>query len=328
MFKVYVTDHVFENLESEQAILAEADARVISLECKDISELKTKAHDADALMNTYLSPINGDVMDSMKNLKVIVRYGIGFNTIDIEAATQRGIQVANVPDYCLHEVSDHAVALVLDLVRKVTLSCGRVKQALDYSLGYLKPVRSLQTSDVTIFGFGRIGRLIAGKLAGFGCKLHFYDPYVKDDQYTNDICVQKSEFDEAMEMSDIIILQAPSTKENYHMLDARAFGLMKRKPFVVNTARGELIDKHALIVALKNGAVSGAGLDVVEGMPPVDKNEELLKFDSVILTPHSAWFSDDALVQLQRLAATEVLRVLKGGWVKSLVNPEVKNTVK
>jgi len=334
MYKVYVSDHVFENLEPEQAILNEVGAQIISLECKSNVDLIEKAKDADALLTTYLPSINADVMDAMKNLKVIVRYGIGVNTIDLDAATKRGIQVANVPDYCLQEVSDHAVALTLDMIRKVTMSCNRIKQQGEYDLVYLKPIITLQNADISIIGFGRIGRLIAQKLAGFGCRLYFYDPYVNEEIVdisvnlnNNGSYVKKVKFEEALAISDVIILQAPSTKENYHMLDERAFGLMKKKPYIINTARGELIDNQALVNALKEGIISGAALDVVEGMPPVKKDDELLKFENVILTPHSAWFSENALVQLQKSAAMEVLCALKGEWVKSLVNPEVKNVI-
>lgn len=331
MYKVYVTDHVFENLEPEKEILSEVGAELISLECKDSSELKVKAKDADALLTTYISSINNEVMNSMENLKVIVRYGIGYNTIDLDAATKRGIQVANVPDYCLHEVSDHAVTLTLDIVRKVTMSNNRIKQKGEYELGYLKPVISMQDAKISVIGFGRIGRLIAGKMAGFGSRINFYDPFVNEEKVriavgldNKNIFAEKVTFEEAMETSDIIILQAPSTKENYHMMDNKAFGMMKKKPYVVNTARGELICNESLVNALKGSKISGAALDVAEGMPPVNMNDELLGFENVILTPHSAWFSVRALEQLQRLAATEVLRVLKGGWVKSLVNPQVK----
>ncbi|MDD5603126.1 MAG: C-terminal binding protein [Eubacteriales bacterium] len=324
MYKVYITDTIFENMEPETEILAEIGAEVISLNCTNAAELKEKAKDADALLNTYLPGIDGYIMDSMKNLKVIVRYGIGINTIDIGAATKRGIQVANVPDYCLHEVSDHAVALALDLVRKITMSNTRIKKNQDYSLAYLKPIRGMQRAIVTIIGFGRIGKLIATKLAGFGCSIHFYDPFLEKDYCNDGLLVRKSNFNETIENSDIIIIQAPSTKDNYHMLDAKAFSRMKKKPYIINTARGELIDRKALVEALKQGSISGAALDVVENMPPVKADDELLRFDNVILTPHSAWFSENALTQLQRLAAAEVLRALKGEWVRSLINPEVK----
>ncbi len=186
----------------------------------------------------------------------------------------------------------------------------------------------MKGAEVTIVGFGRIGKLIAKKLSVFGCKLNLYDPYIDDDYSCEGIDVHKVSLQEAFDVSDVIILQAPATKENYHLLDEKAFGAMKKKPYIINAARGEFIDNHALIKALKEGRISGAALDVVEGMPPVDAWEDLLKSEYVILTPHSAWLSKNSLRQLQRLAASEVARVLKGEPVKSLINPEVTKVLK
>jgi D-3-phosphoglycerate dehydrogenase len=322
MYKIYVSDHIFENFNQEREALKDIDCEIIPLQCKTTEELKLQAKDADALLNTYLPGINGEVMDAMPNLKVIVRYGIGYNTIDVGAASVRGIQVANVPDYCLDEVSDHAVALMLDVVRKTTMSNNRIKKDGDYSLGYLKPILPLKDAKVGIIGFGRIGVLIAQKLFAFGCNIRFYDPYVPGDRQFENFTAYKASLDKIYENSDIIMLQAPATKENYHMLDSGSFNKMKRRPYIVNCARGELINEEALIHALKIGQILGAGLDVLESIPPVSLENELLQFENVVLTPHSAWVSAASSAKLQYLAAMEVARVLKGGVVKSLINPE------
>jgi D-3-phosphoglycerate dehydrogenase len=326
MYKVYTTDYVFENFDPEKESLKDVDCELIPLQCKTAAEVAAQAKDCDALLNCYLPGIDASVMDAMPNLKVIVRYGIGFNTIDLDAATARGIQVANVPDYCLDEVSDHAVAITLSLVRKVTMSSNKIMREGDYSIGYLKSMLPLRGTKVSILGFGRIGKLIASKLHPFGVEAFFYDPFIPEDVQLEGFTVRKITLDEAYAESDIIILQAPVTKENNHMLNAEAFAKMKRKPYVINCARGELVDEAALVDALTAGKISGAGLDVVESMPPVKQDNPLLKFDNVILTPHSGWISAKSLGELQRLAALEVARVLKGGVVKSLLNPDyVKN---
>lgn len=324
MFKVYISDYVFADLEPEKEILKDI-AQVIPLQCSSNIELAQKATDADALMNTYLDHIDATVMDAMKNLKVIVRYGVGANTIDLDAATARGIQVANVPDYCMDEVSDHAVALALDIIRKISLSSNRIKQNADYSLSYVNPVLPLKDAAATIFGFGRIGRLIAKKLNAFGCNLRFFDPYINEDCDCDGTSVKKVSIEEAFAESDIIVLQSPLTKETYHMLNENAFAMMRKKPYIINTSRGELIDTQALICALKTGIISGAALDVVEDITPLNPENELFKFENVILTPHSAWVSGNSLRQLQVLAAMEVERALKGEGVKYLVNQQVKN---
>lgn len=313
MYKVYVTDHVYQNLEPARAILEPVGAQVIELKCTDSAQLKHLGQDADAILTTYLPNISGEVMDGMPKLKGIVRSGIGYDTIDLEAAKARGIQVANVPDYCLEEVSDQACALALSLARKITLSSQRIKSG-DYSLNYVHPIRNLGKSVVTIFGYGRIGRLIAKKLSGFGCTLQFYDPFVGEDA-----TARKVEMDAALESSDIIILQSPLTPETFHMLDDAAFSKMKRRPMIVNTARGELIDTAALERALKQGLISGAGLDVVEGYSSFGADYCLCKYENVILTPHSAWVSEDALVSLQKLAAEELRRIVLGQPVRSNV---------
>lgn len=313
MYKVYITDHVYQNLAPARAILEPVGAQVIELQCTDSAQLKQLAPDADAILTTYLPDISGAVMDGMPGLKGIVRSGIGYDTIDLAAAKARGIQVANVPDYCLEEVSDHACAIALSLARRITLSSGRIK-AGDYSLDYVHPIRNLGKSVVTIFGYGRIGRLIAKKLSGFGCRLQFYDPFVAQDAMA-----QKVEMKAALESSDIIILQSPLTKETWHMLDDATFSRMKRRPMIVNTARGELIDTAALERALQRGLISGAGLDVVEGHSAYGADYCLCKYENVILTPHSAWVSEDALDSLQRLAAEELRRIVLGEPVRSSV---------
>jgi D-3-phosphoglycerate dehydrogenase len=322
MYKVYITDYIFENFNPEKASLSDVDCELIPLQCKEASELIAQAKDADALLNCYMPGVDGTVMDAMPNLKVIVRYGIGYNTIDVDAATARGIQVANVPDYCLDEVSDHAVALALALVRKIALSHSRIIQQKDYGIGYLKPVLPLRGARAAILGFGRIGKLIAAKLHPFGCDILFYDPFIQNDVTLEGFAARKVTLDEALAEADLIILQAPATEENRHMLNGEAFAKMKRKPYIINCARGELIDEAALVKALEAGTVFGAGLDVLESMPPVKEDNPLLKFENVILTPHSAWVSANSLGELQRLAALEAARVLKGGVVKSLLNPD------
>lgn len=311
--KVYVTDHVFKNLDPERAILKDMDCELIELSIKDSSELKEAAADAEVLLNTYLPNLSAEVMDSLPNLKGIVRYGIGVDTIDLQAAKERGIQVANVPDYCIDEVSDHAVALALTLVRKTALSSNRIK-AGDYGLNYVHPIRGLRSSTVTVVGYGRIGKRIARKMEAFGCKLQFCDPFVESDELA-----AKVTLDEACENSDIIILQSPSVPETHHMLNVETFSKMQKKPYIVNTARGDLIDTAALEQALITGQISGAGLDVVEGYASLDADFSLCKYENVILTPHSAWVSEDALVALQSLAAQEVRRILKGEKLRSSV---------
>ncbi len=318
-FKVVVTDYVFPDLEPEKQILGEVGAELVAGQCQTKAEVIALVPGADAVLGTYYGPLDGEVMDAMPQCRVIVRYGVGVDTIDIPAATKRGIMVANVPDYCVDEVSDQAVTMTLALLRKLPQAERMVRDG-EWALGQLKPLRRISTLTVGIIGLGRIGRGIAAKLSAFGPRIIYYDPYA-DSAATPQLT--GVELAELLRAADAIIIQAPSTPETRHMLDAEAFAAMARQPVLVNCARGDLIDTDALVKALEQGQVSGAGLDVIEDTPPLPGDHPLLRFDNVILTPHSAWFSGEALDSLQRLGAMEVARVLKGQRPKHLVNPEV-----
>ncbi|OGV82664.1 MAG: hypothetical protein A3K19_32565 [Lentisphaerae bacterium RIFOXYB12_FULL_65_16] len=318
-FNVVVTDHVFENFDQERRILAGADADLNVLQCKSIAELKPHLAGAHGLLNTYLPGIGPEVFAAAPQLKAVVRYGIGLDTIDIPAATERGIMVANVPDYCINEVADHALSLFLALARKVPLSDRKVR-AGEWSLAYVKPLKALFRMRAGIIGFGRIGRAVAQRLQAFGIEVTFHDPCLSQDTAG---CRALS-LDELLATSDAIFVQCPATKTTRRLLDRAAFAKMQKQPLVINCARGEIVETDALVWALENGHVSGAGLDVLEDEAAVVKTPHPLKQrDNVVLTPHSAWFSDAAIPTLQRRAAEEMARALRGEKSSSLVNPQV-----
>lgn len=318
-FRVAVTDYVFPDLELEKQILAEVGAELVAAQSKTKQDCVGIVTRADAVLNTYFGPIDAEIMDAMPDCRVIVRYGVGVDTVDIPAATARGIMVANVPDYCVDEVSDQAVAMTIALLRKLP-EADRMVRAENWALADLKPMSRLNVLTIGIIGMGRIGKAIATKLAPFTPHLIYHDPYVASDALPN---LTGVELDELYHTADAIIIQAPSTPQTRHMLNADAFAAMQRSPVIVNCARGDLIDTDALVAALQQGQVSGAGLDVIEGTPPLPPDHPLLGFQNVILTPHSAWFSADALHTLQRFGAMEVARVLRGERPKHLCNPEV-----
>lgn len=317
-FKVVVTDYVFNNLDPEKEIFKEIGAELVSGQCKTLEEVLALVPGAHGMLNTYYDPIDGQVMDAMPDCKIIVRYGIGYNTINVPDATARGIMVANVPDYCIDEVSDHALAMMLSLLRMLPQADKGIRSG-SFSLAPYNSMKRISCLTVGVLGFGRIGRAIAAKAAAFGPKVIFFDPYFKGDAGG----AESVSLETLLAESDAIIVQAPANAETHHILNAAAFAAMKKSPVIVNCARGELIENEALIAALKSGQVSGAGLDVVENTPPIENFGELLDFDNVILTPHSAWLSKDSLLSLQRMAAMEVVRVLQGGKPNSLLNPEV-----
>ena len=318
-FKVVVTDYVFEAFDAEKEVLGAVGAELEVCQCKSVEELIPHLAGTHGLLNTYLPGMGKEVFDNAPDLKVIVRYGIGLDTIDVPEATKHGVIVANVPDYCIEEVSDHALAHFLALARKIPLSDRKAKSG-EWSLAYVKPLKGITGMTAGIIGFGRIGRAIAHRLKAFGPDVVFFDPYVSDD---TDGC-RRVELNDLYATCDVIFVQCPSTEATHHLLNRDAFARMKKKPLVINCARGAIVDTDAVVWALETDKISGAGLDLLEDEDAVVKQDHpLRKLDSVILTPHSAWYSAAAIQKLQRKAAEEVARVLRGEKPNSFVNPEV-----
>jgi D-3-phosphoglycerate dehydrogenase len=317
--KVIVTDTVFEGFDAEREVLAGVNAELVVLRCTSAAELVPQVAEAHGLLNTYLPGIDERVFAAAPHLRAVVRYGIGVDTIDIPAATRRGILVANVPDYCINEVADHALAHFLSLSRKLGVSDRKVK-AGQWSLAIVKPLKATREMRVGIIGFGRIGRAIAARLKPFGPEIVFFDPLLTT---AAEGCMAVV-LDTLLETADAIIVQCPCTPATRGLLGRDAFAKMKRQPILVNCARGEVVDTAALVEALRAGVVSGAGLDVLQDEDAVVKNPHPLKeFDNVILTPHSAWFSAAAIPSLQRRAAEQMALALSGRRPTSLLNPEV-----
>ena len=319
-FKVLITDYVFEHFDAENEVLGAVDAELDIHQAKSADELLDSLDGVNAILNTYLPGMDEKIFSSAPDLKVIVRYGIGVDTIDVDAATAAGVMVANVPDYCIDEVSDHAMAHFLSLARKIPFSDKKVKSG-EWSLAYVKPMKDIAGMTCGVIGFGRIGRAIAARLKAFGePDVVFFDPFGEGDI---DGCRRVS-LDELFAESDAIFIQCPSTPETKHLINQANIEKMARKPLIINCARGDVIDTDAIVWALENDKIAGAGLDLLDDEDAVVKNDHPLKgFDNVTLTPHSAWFSSAALGNLQRMAAMEVARVLRGEQPKSLINPNV-----
>jgi len=318
-FKVLITDYVFEHFDAETEVLSAVDAELDIHQAKSADELVPHLGGVNAILNTYLPGMDDAIFSAAPDLKVIVRYGIGVDTIDVAAATARGIMVANVPDYCIDEVSDHALAHFLSLARKIPFSDRKVKGG-EWSLAYLKPMKGITNMTCGVIGFGRIGRASAARLKACGPDIIFADPFGDGDV---DGCRRVS-LDELFAESDAIFVQCPSSAETYHLIDRAAIEKMAKQPFIINCARGDVIDTDAIVWGLENDKIAGVGLDLLDDEDAVVKADHPLKgFDNAILTPHSAWYSADALDKLQRMAAEEVARVLRGEKPKSLINPDV-----
>lgn len=309
-FKVLLTDYEFEHLQYEEEVFAQSglDIEFIKAQCKTEEEVMEQAKHADAILNQY-APVSRRVIDSLEQTKVISRYGVGVNTIDLDAAKEKGITVANVPDYGMEEVSNHALALLLSWARKVTLLNNEVKNG-NWDFKACVPIHRFDKQTVGVLGFGRIPRRFIEKVKPLGFKTAAYDPFVSAEEMAA-VGVQKMELDEIIREADYLSVHVPLIKDTFHLLNEDRFSQMKRNAVVINTARGPIIDEKALAAALENGIIAGAALDVTEE-EPIGKDSPLLKMENVLITPHSAWYSEEAMIELRQKAAKNIVQVLSG----------------
>jgi D-3-phosphoglycerate dehydrogenase len=317
-FRVVVTDHGFPNLDGERSILEPLGATVVEAPGDGGEAFRASLTDADALLVQFAS-IDAATLASLERCRVIVRYGIGVDSIDLAAATRLGIPVVNVPDYALDEVADHALALLLALARKLPQAAAGVRAGA-WGLGPLRPLRSLAGRTLGLAGFGAIARRVALRAQAFGMRVQAYDPYVDADAMS-ERGVAPVDWEALLATSDALSLHLPLTDETHHLFDAEAFAAMTPGALLVNTSRGAVVRTPDLVAALDSGAVAGAALDVLEVEPP-RADEPLLAHPNAIVTAHCAWYTEEALDRLKRLAAEEVARALRGERPKHVVNPE------
>ena len=293
--------------------------------CSCEADLIEQAADADAIL-TYGAQMTRSVMEKLPNCKVIVRYGIGYDTIDVEAATDNNILVVNIPDFCIEEVSNHAIALILASSKKIVILNNILKQeGWMQAVGVQSPMASIYGQTLGIIGCGNIGRATARKAQCFGFRLIGSDPYV-DESLATEAGIQLVSMAELLGESDYISLHTVLNAETRHMISTKEFGQMKPTAYLINTARGAVVDEPALITALREKKIAGAALDVFD-KEPVDPENPLLKMDNVIVLPHTASFSDDAFRRLRICVGQEAARVLSGRWPKNVVNKNVKPKV-
>jgi D-3-phosphoglycerate dehydrogenase len=305
---IAITDSPFPTLEPAMAALKRLDPEMRMAKSAAADDILAVARDADAILVTY-AKLTGDLLRQLRRCKAIGRFGLGVDNIDLVAAKEKGIAVNYVPDYCVREVSDHAMALLLSLIRKVPLS-NAVVQAGRWEMPVVVPITRIEGTVLGLIGFGNIPRLVAPKAIAFGMRVQAYDPFAKPEVFKA-AGVASVDFDSLLRTSDYVSVHAPLTPETRGLLNAQAFAKLKRGAYVVNTARGPLVDEAALVAALDSGRVGGAALDVVT-TEPLAKDSPLLGRDNVIITPHTAFYSEEALAELQTKCASDVVRVLRG----------------
>jgi D-3-phosphoglycerate dehydrogenase len=302
--------------------LARVNAELVVAGCTCEAEIIEAARDADAIL-TVGSKMTRSVMEQLPKCQVIVRYGIGYDTIDVNAATDNNILVVNIPDFCFEEVSNHAIAILLACAKKVVTLNNMVKQGRWMEAKAAQaPMVSIHGQTLGIAGCGNIGRTTARKAQCFGLKILGYDPYV-DKSLAEEHGITLVSLPELLKGSDFISLHTALNKETWHIIGEKEFRQMKPTAYIINTARGSVIDEKALIKALREKRIAGAGLDVFE-QEPIDPDNPLLKMDNVIVLPHSASYSDVAFKRLRTCVGQEAARVLSGRWPKNVVNKTVK----
>jgi D-3-phosphoglycerate dehydrogenase len=316
--KVAVTDYTFDSLDIERAILEPMGCKIEGPFAKDEPDsLLTLVSDADCVL-TQFAPVDARVIGSMGRARAIVRYGIGVDNVDLDAARAQGIPVCNVPDYCIDEVADHTLGLILALTRQFIPHRDRVRSGRWGSGAPLQAMHALKHLTVGIVGFGRIGRAVADRLRTFRCMTIVFDPLVTANEVERDGCMPVT-LDQLVRNADVITLHCPSTPATRRMIDRVTLEKVKPGALLINVARGDLVDTAALIDALQSDRLRGAGLDVCDP-EPIPPDSPLLALDKVILTPHVASASVPAVRNLRTSVAETAAKALRGEPLPNVVN--------
>jgi D-3-phosphoglycerate dehydrogenase len=324
MEKVVFTGHrlfmKFPNLVYFEKRLKDIGCELVSVNDEGDEVLKAQVKDAVAVV-LIARTLDADIIGALQRCKIILTLSVGYDCVDVGAATDKLIPVCNTPAYCTDEVANHAITLLLALARKIHLILPKSRDAVwDYK--YTKPIFNFKDKTLGIVGLGRVGRALVPKAKGFGMKVCAYDPYVEDDIYALLEVERKYELDELLGDSDYISIHTPLTPETFHLIDAAALGKMKKHAIIVNTARGPIIDEAALCEALDRGSIGAAGIDVLETEPPA-ANNPLLSKENALVSPHVAWYSEESFEADMIDGMDELERVLRGQRPRFIVNPEI-----
>lgn len=317
MDKIIICDLDHSDVNAETAVLNEAGYSFRWLHCKTQQEVIEQCKGAVVLLNQYVK-MDRVIFEALPTVKCVVRYGVGYDNIDLEDAKRYGVQACNVPDYGTNEVADQALAFTMALARKVYLTNTLIRNGVwDYQKEI--PLYRLRESTVGICGIGRIGSAFAQRAHALGCRVIAYDTQYNKPGRTFPGFVEFVSFEELLKTSDIISIHCPLDKNTYHLFDKKSLSLMKPSAYLINVARGGIIDEDALLWALDNKKIAGAGIDVVEH-EPLHADSPLLKHDNLLVSPHTAWYSEQSAQELKRKAAEEAVRFLKGEPVHYPVN--------
>jgi len=322
-FKVVITDFTAPGNDIEASVLRESglDIELVRLNTRDPDELIAHTADADALIVQF-SPITRPVIERLRKCRVISRYGIGMDMVDISAATDHGIIVCNVPDFCIEEVSTHTIGFLLNLNCRIHIQDRHVRSGAWNNPPGGAPAR-LPGQALGIIGLGKIGQAVARKAGCLGLRLAAYDPYIPKEA-ADSLGVELMTIEALLRTSDYVTIHCPLTEETRHLVGAPQLALMKPSAFLINMARGPVVDQNALYQALVSGTIAGAAVDVLDPEPPV-AGEPLVQLPNIIVTPHTSSLSEDSAIQLRRDVAVNVVTVLRGGVPASTLNARALN---
>jgi D-3-phosphoglycerate dehydrogenase len=324
--KIVITDCDHGFYDPEEEIIREAGYELDIFQCREPGEVLQITKNADAIICQY-AEINREVLHSVQKCKVVARYGVGLDNIDVKAATEMGIQIVHTPYFCFVDVADHTMGLILALSRQIIRLNNTMKSNPNKNYGellkYLKNVDRPREQTIGIIGFGKVGGEVAKRAISFGYKVITYDPYVPQEIISAQ-GVRKVELSELFRKSDIVTIHAPLNNETRKMIGSKALELMKETAYLVNTARGPIVDERALIEALQVHKLAGAALDVTEE-EPIPNNHPFLKMENVILTPHVSFYSRTSIYDLKTKVAQYAINALKGTGEYTIANPEVLN---
>jgi D-3-phosphoglycerate dehydrogenase len=318
MLKVAVTDYTFDTLDIEKSILEPLGCQIVEQKSgKDVPKLMALVKDADCVI-TQFAPVNAEVIGAMQKCRIIVRYGIGVDNVDLAAAAARKIPVCNVPDFCTDEVADHALAMILEMTRRISENGAKVR-AGGWGLAVpLEAMRTLRDMTVGVVAFGRIGREVALRLKPFRCRILVADPLVSAPRINEEGFTSVS-LDELLAQSDLITLHCPSTEKTRYMINAQSIAKMKHGTLLVNVSRGTLVKADDLIAALQRGAIAAAAMDVTDP-EPISPDSPLVKMPNVIINSHIASASVAAVKKLRTDAANTIAIAVRGGKLPNIVN--------
>jgi D-3-phosphoglycerate dehydrogenase / 2-oxoglutarate reductase len=319
MFRVVLIEHGYASTETERRIIEGAGGEFIDAEQWPPSKALEFCRDADGILFRRIA-VTREMMTQWPRCKVIVRYGVGTDNVDLEAATEANMIVGHVPAYCVDEVSSHAIALMLACARKIVATHQRVEQG-SWDVHRDDPIYRIAGKTVGIVGLGTIGKAVARKLSGWDLSILAADPYIEPRQ-AHELGVELVDFETLCRRSHFITLHAPLLPETRCLVNAKSLELMQQGAIVVNTARGGLVDSRALLSMLDSGQIAAAGLDVFE-TEPLPADSAVRRHPRLVVTDHTAWYSEDSQQELQRTAAEEIARVCRGGLPKSVANPQV-----